>query len=80
MGKRKITTMRIDEELLTKAHDLGLNVSKIAENALKDAINRMEGSYSQEKPNTSPNSAQNNVGGSPGEIRTLVGGSKARYA
>ena len=42
MGKRKMTTIRIDAELLSKAHDLGLNVSKIAENALKDAIDRME--------------------------------------
>jgi hypothetical protein len=42
MGKRKMTTIRIDEELLTKAHDLGLNVSKLSENALKDAIDRME--------------------------------------
>ena len=42
MGKRKITTIRIDAELLRKAHDLGLNVSKISENALKDAIERME--------------------------------------
>jgi hypothetical protein len=42
MGKRKMTTIRIDAELLKKAHDLGLNVSKISENALKDAIERME--------------------------------------
>ena len=34
--------MRIDSEILDKAHALGLNVSKIAENALKDAIDRME--------------------------------------
>jgi post-segregation antitoxin (ccd killing protein) len=41
LGK-KITTMRIDEELVKKAHDLGLNVSKISENAIKEAIKRME--------------------------------------
>lgn len=41
MGK-KITTMRIDAELIKKAHDLGLNVSKISENAIKEAIERME--------------------------------------
>jgi hypothetical protein len=45
-----MTTIRMDEELLTKAHELGLNVSKIAENALKDAINRMQSSYPQETP------------------------------
>ena len=80
MGKRKITTIRIDQEILAKAHDLGLNVSKIAENALKDAINRMEGSNSQEGLKTSPESAQTIGKSSPGEIRTLVGGSKALYA
>jgi len=34
--------MRIDSELLKKAHDLGLNVSKISENAIKEAIEKME--------------------------------------
>jgi len=42
VGQKKITTMRIDEELIKKAHDLGLNVSKISENAIKEAIERME--------------------------------------
>jgi len=42
LGKKKITTMRIDAELIKKAHDLGLNVSKISENAIKVAIERME--------------------------------------
>jgi post-segregation antitoxin (ccd killing protein) len=42
LGKKKITTMRIDEELIDKAHSLGLNVSKISENAIKEAIERME--------------------------------------
>jgi post-segregation antitoxin (ccd killing protein) len=42
LGNKKITTIRIDDELLKKAHDLGLNVSKISENAIKEAIERME--------------------------------------
>ena len=42
LGKRKITTIRIDEELIKRAHDLGLNVSKISENAVKEAIEKME--------------------------------------
>jgi len=41
MGKKKMTSMRIDEDILTQAHDLGLNVSKVCENALKDAIRRL---------------------------------------
>jgi post-segregation antitoxin (ccd killing protein) len=42
LGRKKITTMRIDEELVKKAHDLGLNVSKISENAIREAVDRME--------------------------------------
>jgi post-segregation antitoxin (ccd killing protein) len=34
--------MRIDEELLNRAHNLGLNVSKISENAIKEAVEKME--------------------------------------
>ena len=34
--------MRIDEDLLQKAHDLGLNVTKVCENALKEMIARIE--------------------------------------
>jgi len=42
LGQKKITTMRIDEELIKKAHDLGLNVSKVSENAIREAIEKME--------------------------------------
>ena len=42
MGQKKTTTMRIDEELIKKAHDLGLNVSKVSENAIREAIEKME--------------------------------------
>ena len=41
--ERKTTSMRLDPDLVRKAHDLGLNVTKVCENALKDAIRRMEG-------------------------------------
>ena len=41
-----MTTIRIDPELLGKAHDLSLNVSKISENALKEAVRRLEGMQS----------------------------------
>ena len=80
MGKRKMTTIRVDEELLKKAHELGLNVSRIAENALREIIRKIEGPESSEKPRNCSNNPQNFVNGSPGEIRTPVSGSKARYA
>ena len=42
LGKKKTTTVRLDAELVKKAHDLGLNISKISENAIKDAVEKME--------------------------------------
>ena len=63
MGKRKLTTVRIDEEVLKKAHDLGLNVSKVCENALKELIRRIESPIPTEKPKNSP---KNQVVGLPG--------------
>jgi len=52
---KKITTMRLDEDLVKKAHDLGLNVTKVCENALIDIINRIEGS---KYPNNDTSSSQ----------------------
>ena len=42
MGKKARTTLTIDAEVLQKAHKIGLNVSQFCENALKDAIQRLE--------------------------------------
>jgi post-segregation antitoxin (ccd killing protein) len=42
MGKRIITTIRIDEEDIKKAHVLGINISTVSRNAIKEAIQRME--------------------------------------
>ncbi|NIM45396.1 MAG: hypothetical protein GTO54_07185 [Nitrososphaeria archaeon] len=42
MGKRKQTTIRMDAELLEKAQDLGLNVSKVCENCLRKAVSKLE--------------------------------------
>jgi len=38
MGKKARTTLTIDEEVLKKAQEIGLNVSQFCENALKEAI------------------------------------------
>lgn len=43
MGKLKITAIRIDEDDLAKAKDLGINVSQVCRNAVKEAIRRMDG-------------------------------------
>jgi len=60
--------MRIDEELLQKAHDLGLNVTKVCENALKEMIARIERPISQNNPK---DCAETAIGGAA-RIRTGV--------
>ncbi|RLI14314.1 MAG: hypothetical protein DRO43_04330 [Candidatus Hecatellales archaeon] len=55
MGRKRLTSMRIDEDLLKEAKELGLNISKICENALREAIAKMKGETSQENPKTLPN-------------------------
>ena len=77
---KKNVMIRIDENLVKKAKELGLNISKISENALREIIRKIEGPESSEKPKNCSNNPQNFVSGSPGEIRTPVSGSKARYA
>ena len=49
MGKKARTTLTIDAEVLAKAHKIGLNVSQFCENALTEAIKRLE------SPNTQTN-------------------------
>ncbi len=44
---KKRTTLYIEHSLVEKAKELGLNVSKVCENALEKAIKRMEGSKTQ---------------------------------
>ena len=45
--RKKATTVRLDKNLLQTAHDLGLNVSRISENALIDAVNRLSNCNNQ---------------------------------
>jgi post-segregation antitoxin (ccd killing protein) len=45
------TNITIDPQVLKKAKEYGLNVSKIAENALKEYIRRLEGSSQQTETN-----------------------------
>ena len=53
---KKNVTIRIEKDLTEKAKDLGLNISKVSENALKDAIERLEG---PKISNSSANSVDN---------------------
>ena len=51
MGKKARTTLTIDEEILRKAQEIGLNVSQFCENALKQAIKALEQTKIQTETN-----------------------------
>jgi hypothetical protein len=38
------TTVKVDKKLVKDAHKVGLNVSKVCENALEESIRRLKGS------------------------------------
>ena len=44
MRRKQKVTINLDPEVVRKARELGLNISKIAENALKEYIKRLEDS------------------------------------
>ncbi len=67
-----MTTIRVDEELLTKTNDLGVNFFKIDENALKDTIKRIEGSDDKKESEDCLKGSQKTFHGGAGEIRTPV--------
>ncbi len=55
MGKLKLTAIRLDDEDLEKAQKLGINVSQVCRNAVKEAIRRMEGPNHQENTKNDQN-------------------------
>ena len=46
---KKNVMIRIDAELVEKAKELGLNISKVCENALNQAINALEQIFEENK-------------------------------
>jgi len=68
MGNKVRTNLYIDSEILKEAQELGLNVSKTCENALKLAIEQLRPLYGRKKPRDCPESG---VGGAA-RIRTGV--------
>ena len=48
---KKNVTIRIDAETAMKAKEIGLNLSKICENCLKEAIRRLQTPSSQNRTN-----------------------------
>ena len=73
MAKKRNVVLYLDAELVRKPLELGFNLSKTCENHLKQLINSFQIIYSS-------NISGGCVVSSPGEIRTLVSGSRARNA
>ncbi len=59
----------MDAKVIQKAKDLGLNISKISENAIISYIERLEGISVLKKPENSSNNISKKDGG-PSRIRT----------
>ena len=73
MPRKRNVVLYLDAEIVKKTRELGFNLSKTCENHLKQLINSFQSIYSS-------NMCEKCVVGSPGEIRTLVSGSRARNA
>ena len=89
MGKRLIS-IKVEEEIWKEAKEVGLNVSKICENALKEAVKRLKTLYPQEVTplalNGPPGQRHNCEGekdkifnGGPNGTRTRVSGVRGQY-
>ena len=65
MGSRVSTCLYIDREVLERAHRMGLNVSKVSENALAEAIGRLEGPETANGSKNGSNSMVRGVGFGP---------------
>jgi len=52
---KKRVNIYLDRKIVEKAHSLGLNISRIAENALKQAINQINGAYNKKETNSKTN-------------------------
>ena len=50
MGKKKTICLYVDEDVVQEAKELGLNLSKTFENALKDMIARIKGTAHSDCP------------------------------
>jgi hypothetical protein len=73
MSTKRNVMLYLDMELVKKTRELGFNLSKTFENYMKHLIKGFPYINSENK-------VENRLFGSPGEIRTLVSGSRARHA
>lgn len=60
MGKKSKVTLYMDKKVVEKAKNIGLNLSKVCENALIRAIEALEQSYQPKEPKIIPVSNKDN--------------------
>ena len=70
MGKQVRVNMTIDSEVVEKAKEIGLNLSKVAENALIKAIRALERMDEPNESTSHPISYLKYKNGGPGRDRT----------
>jgi hypothetical protein len=62
IAMKKNVMIRIDANLVQKAKELGLNISKVSENALKEMIRRIERPITPKEARDCPDKPQNKNG------------------
>ncbi len=62
--------IRVDAEISEKAKNIGLNISKVCENALFRAVEAMEAAYGDNTVKTTVVVPLKNADGGPSRIRT----------
>ena len=68
--------IRIDANLVQKAKELGLNISKVSENALKEMIRRIESPSAPKEARDCPDNPENSSGIARGRFELPSAGPK----
>ena len=68
MGTKKRILLYIDTETIQKAKELGLNLSKVSENALKEAIRRLRDPNPQTQPSGGAFQSENSAEWTEGDL------------
>ena len=70
MGKKTTISIYIDRDVAKEAKEMGLNISKTCENALKMAIKQLKPLYSHEMLKNGSDDVENVIHSGRGGIRT----------
>jgi post-segregation antitoxin (ccd killing protein) len=77
-GKKKNVVIYLDQEIVKEAKELGLNISKICENALKEAIRQLKSENYQNNLNSQPSNVISFIETGPAGLEPATCGSAGR--